>query len=143
MVSLRDGVRRQHRDPHEGDYLLTATLAPRGRRPFPPQGIEDERVGTIWRDGLTVHIPRLTTAAEYGQELILVNRHRRLVDYVLVVHPYAGGAAVPQVISGELDRAGPTRLRVAELTDLWRTEEASATLAVVSFPNMIDAATTS
>lgn len=126
----------------EGDYLLTATLVPRRARPFPPQGVEEERVGTVWRDGATVHVPYLTTAAAYEQDLTIVNRHRRLVDYVLVVHPGPGGVAVPRVIPGKLDRFGPTRLSVSEVTTLRDTDTASGMLAVVSFPNMIDVSTT-
>ena len=104
--------------------------------------MEEERAGTVWRDGLAVHIPRLTTAAAYDQELVIVNRHRRPVDYVLVVIPDAGGTAIPSVIPGELNRFGPTRLRVSDITDLYGTERASGLLAVVSFPNMIDVSTT-
>ena len=126
----------------EGDYLLTATLTSRRDRPFPPQGVEEAHVGAVWRDGTTVNVPRLTTAAAYDQELVIVNRHRRQVDYVLVVQPDKGGVAIPSVIPGKLDRFGPTRLDVSEIITLRGTDAASALLAVVSFPNMIDVSTT-
>ena len=127
----------------EGDYLLTADFVPRRiDRPLPPRSVEDVAVGTVWRDGTTVHVPRLTTASGHFQELIVVNRHRRLVDYVLVVLPDSGGVALPRVIPGKLARYGPTRLPVRELVTLRGADEASAMLAVASFPNMIDVATT-
>ena len=126
----------------EGSYRLSAVLAPRRPRPFPPQGVEDALVGTVWRDGTTVHIPFLSLSAGYDQELIVFNRHRRLVDYVLVMHSDTDEAARPSVASGKLASSGPTRIRVEDIPRDAGVERASATLAIVSFPNMIEVTST-
>ncbi len=126
------------------DYYLTVTLAAADdTRPFPAVGVSDAHTGTISRDGTTVHIPYLTTSDRSAQRLIIVNRHRRQVDYVLIMHPWAGGTADPKVIQGKVAGRGPTALEVADVTTLSGTGGASATLAIVSFPDKIDVATTS
>ncbi len=126
----------------EGDYHVRATLVAKDRtRPFPPLGSEDELLlGSIRHDGISVNVPLLTTDPAYAQDLIVVNRHRRLVDYVLVVNAGADGSASPRVIKGKLRRSGQTRLRLADLTTLTGTDQATALLAIVSLPNMIDVA---
>ena len=86
----------------EADYHVSATLVAKDcRRPFPPLGSEDELpLGSIWHDGISIHVPLLTTDPAYAQDLIIVNRHRRLVDYVLVVNPGEGATATPDRICG-------------------------------------------
>ncbi len=126
----------------EGDYYLTVTLAAADpRRPFLPEGLKLERVGTIWRDGTTVHVPYLTASSRYEQELVIVNRHRRKVDYVLHVHPHGSGKAEPSLIRGRAAGRAPTVIDFSEMTTLSGTQHASATLALVSFPDKLDIAT--
>ena len=123
----------------DGDYYVTVTLAPLNpTQPFPPVGLKLERVGTIWRDGTTVYVPHLTIAPGYEQELVVVNRHRRQVAYVLHVHPHGGGTAEPPFITGRAAGRGPTTLNLSEALTLTGTEHASGTLALVSFPDKLD-----
>ncbi len=127
----------------EADYHVGATFVAKDTaRPFPPRAAEDDelRLGTIWYDGLAINVPLLTTDPAYLQDLIVVNRHRRLVDYTLVVNPGPGGTARPRVLSGELRRSGQTRPGLADLSIVTGTTEATALLAIVSLPNMIDGA---
>ncbi len=127
----------------EGDYYLTVTLAPANpTRPFLPVGLKLERVGTIWRDGTAVYLPSLTVASGYEQELVIVNRHRRKVAYVLHVHPYGGGMAEPSLIAGRAAGRGPTSIDLSGLMTLTGTQHASGTLALVSFPDKLDITTT-
>ncbi|MYE81926.1 MAG: hypothetical protein F4X36_08805 [Gammaproteobacteria bacterium] len=127
----------------DGDYYVTVTLAPLNpTRPFLPVGLKLERVGTIWRDGTAVYLPYLTLAPRYEQELAIVNRHRRQVAYVLHLHPHGGGTAEPPMITGRAAGRGPTTIDLSEIVTLTGTEQASGTLALVSFPDKLDVTTT-
>ena len=127
----------------DGDYYLTVTLAPANpTRLFLPAGLKLERVGTIWRDGTAVYLPYLAIRPGYEQELVIVNRHRRMVAYVLHVHPHDGGAAEPSLVTGRAAGRGPTAVNLSEAVTLSGTGTASGTLALVSFPDKLDIATT-
>ena len=68
--------------PSTGPYTATASYVGISDAAFPPTGTTLS-LGSIERDGTTVHIPYLTTDDRYNQKLVIVNRNTSAVDYTI------------------------------------------------------------
>jgi hypothetical protein len=75
-------------------------------------------LGTITRDGTTVHIPFLTTYEGYNQRLLLRNRSGREVTYTVTFMTEDGTVAMPSSYSGMLSAMSVEMMRVQEFVTL-------------------------
>lgn len=127
----------------EGDYMATVTAAAAAAgRPFPPQGAMDLMIGTIEHDGTTVNIPYLTSHMGYTQRIVITNRNKQDVSYMLTFQTEGDGTADPMYIEGMAMGEMNTVIKVAEHVTFMNPTRASGTLDIVSTPTMVDVATT-
>ena len=79
------------------DYFTATTMY---------EGVDDAKIppmdgmimlGKIERDGITIQLPYLTTAENYNQRLVIVNRNRNAVAYSMEFAPEEGKTATPWV----------------------------------------------
>ena len=60
-----------------------------------PPNAGEHALGSITRDGTTVHIPYLTTFADYNQRIVVSNRGANEADYWITFRPEDGVMATP------------------------------------------------
>ena len=86
----------------EGPYSVETKYAPKSTsHAFAAPG-GTHALGTIERDGTTVHIPFLTTFMEYNQRFVLRNRSGREVTYTVTFATEDGIVATPSSYSGTI-----------------------------------------
>ena len=68
----------------------------------PPQNVVGMNLGSITREGSTVHIPYLTSNRKYNQRVVVVNRSGRAVPYSMTFTTADGTTASPDSRSGML-----------------------------------------
>ncbi len=100
-------------------------------------------IGSIVRDGTTIHIPYVTTFADYAQRLVLVNRGGSDVAYSLTFTPETGVTVAPGAkATGTLKAKSTTIIPATELVTVTGATRTAATVTIVSSTGNIDAATT-
>ena len=110
----------------------------------PPQNVVGMNLGSITREGSTVHIPYLTSNRKYNQRVVVVNRSGRSVPYSMTFTTAEGTTASQESRSGTLP-AGRTVWLVHEDLVRFNVEgsenggHGSAELTVAS--GLIDVAT--
>ena len=92
--------------PETDPYMVTTKYAAGtmvGAAAFAPSGGEYS-LGQITRDGTTVHIPFLTTWADYNQRIVISNRGANPAPYWITFRPEDGVMATPGMYAmGTLD----------------------------------------
>ena len=105
----------------------------------------DQPAGEIKRDGTTVHLPYLTTAPGYAQELLIVNRGARDAELWLDAVASDGTDPASRVSSAApetLAKESTQTLAVTDLVDLGEGgEEGSATLSINAASRNVDVLT--
>ena len=100
-------------------------------------------LGSIGRDGTTVHIPYLTNSDTYNQRLVLRNRGSSAVGYSMTFHAEDGVTAVGGSDSSGMLQPGVTMLslRNDDVVTITGGARTAATLNVVATPTSIGVAT--
>ena len=118
------------------------------------EGVEDAihppmdgsiELGGINRDGITVHLPYLTTSSKFVQRLVIVNRNEHKVAYSVEYTDEAGKTSTPKagMGSGTVEGDVTTIMKVADMVMVdGMPPRTSATLTLESVPGMVDVATT-
>jgi len=99
-------------------------------------------LGTITRDGTTVHIPYLTTYSGYNQRLVLRNRSGREVTYTVTFATEDDIEATPSSVSGTLPAMSVEMMRVQEMVTLAGGARTAATVTSNAAMGMLGVATT-
>ena len=121
----------------EADYVPLANAA------IGPTDLVETQIGRIRRDGTTVQIPHLTTAAEYEQHIVIVNRSSRAADYNFNFTP-ASGVTVQDgaMAEGTVGAFSTLVLEATDVVTLVSGTETAASLNVVGPSGRIDVLTT-
>ena len=104
-------------------------------------GREDQTVtiGSIGRDGTTVHIPYLTTYEGYNQRIVLSNRGSADAMYTIMFRPEMGVTATAMDMAMGTLMAGATMtMRATDLVMLEGGSRTAATINLVANPGNID-----
>lgn len=100
-------------------------------------------IGSIVRDGTTIHVPFVSTFEEYNQRLVLVNRGASDVAYTVTFTPETGVTVAPGAkATGTLKAKSTTILSAKDLVTITGATRTAATVTIVSSTGNIDAATT-
>lgn len=121
----------------EADYvpLLNAAIG--------PTDLAETQIGRIRRDGASVQIPHLTTAAEYEQRIVIVNRSSRTADYNFNFTPASGVTTRDGAMAeGTVGAFSTLVLEAADVVTLVDGTETAASLNVVAPSSRIDVLTT-
>lgn len=125
-----------------GPYSVTTKYAPvTSSHAFAAPGAT-HALGSIGRDGTTVHIPYLTTHTGYNQRLLLRNRSGREVTYTVTFATEDGIEAEPAEVSGTLSMMSVEMMKVQDLVTLTGGTRAAATLTSNAAAGMLGVATT-
>ena len=140
------------------DYFTATTMY---------EGVDDAKIppmdgmimlGKIERDGITVQLPYLTTADNYNQRLVIVNRNRNAVAYSIEFAPEEGKTATPMGMAddevegtcvGQYDECEMPPHGVTTVISVFNIVEiggrgsprTAGTLMLESIPGMVDVAT--
>jgi hypothetical protein len=109
-------------------------------------------LGMIIRDGITVHLPYLTTSARYVQRLVLVNRNENDVAYTIEFANEGETTTDPMTYSGMAAGTGDdddapnamiSTMKISDIVEIMGTPPRTAgTVNLESVPDMVDVATT-
>ena len=126
-----------------GTYSAEVDYAPLANAAFPPADLAETVIGRIRRSGVEVQIPFLTTAPEYEQHVIIVNRSANPVDYTFTFTPFGDDVTVTP--GGMSEGRVPARTQMVMLaTDVVSLAgglEMAASLSVVASAGGIDVMT--
>ena len=138
---------------HEGDdavaipatapYMATTKYAAGTTDAGWPPNPGEHSLGRITRDGTTVHIPFLTTWADYNQRIVVSNRGANEADYWITFRPEEGVTATPNDMyaTGTLDGNSTIVLRAMDVVTLEGRTRTAATFAAEAKSTHIDVAT--
>ena len=108
---------------------------------FAPMGMM-RTLGSITRDGTTVHIPYLTTYDGYNQRIVLSNRGSRDADYIMDFRPEAGVTASDGMYAdGMLPGSSTVTLRAMDVVMLEGGNRTAATIVLEANSSDIDVST--
>ena len=109
---------------------------------WPPKAGEHS-LGRITRDGTTVHIPYLTTWADYNQRIVVSNRGANEAPYWITFRPEEGVTATPNDMyaMGTLDGGSTIVLRAMDVVTLEGRTRTTATFVAEAPSTQIDVAT--
>ena len=124
-----------------GAYTITTSYAALTASAFGPEGAT-HTLGTIVRDGSSVHIPYLSTYEGYRQRLILRNRNNREVTYTLTFVTEMGVTVSPMSITDTLDAGELKTLRVQDMVEITGSTRMAATLSSDAATGTLDVAST-
>ena len=99
-------------------------------------------LGSITRDGITVHIPYFTTYGGYNQRLLLRNRSGREVTYTITFATEEGIVAVPSSHSGTLAALSVETMRIQDIVELIGGKRTAATFTSNAAMGTLGVATT-
>ena len=114
-----------------GAYTVTTKYAKRTASAFGPEGAT-HTLGTIRRDGTTVHIPYLTTHSQYNHRIILRNRSGQSTSYNITFAPEMGATTTAGEAASGMVAAGETK--IVRATNVVTIEGAARTAATVTAP---------
>ena len=108
-----------------------------------PPNAGEYSLGRITRDGTTVHIPYLTTWADYNQRIVVSNRGANSAPYWITFRPEEGVTATPNDMyaMGTLDGGSTIVLRVMDVVTLEGRTRTAATFVAEAPATQIDVAT--
>ena len=128
--------------PETAPYMVTTEYA--GGTPMAgwPADDGEHSLGSITRDGTTVHIPFLTTWADYNQRIVVSNRSANEVPYWITFRPEDGVMATPGMYAmGMLDADSTIVLRAMDVVTLEGRTRTAATFVAEARSAQIDVAT--
>ena len=128
--------------PATAPYIVTTEYdAGTAMAGWPPNDGEHS-LGSITRDGTTVHIPFLTTWADYNQRIVVSNRGANPAPYWITFRPEDGVMATPGMYAtGTLDGNSTMVLRVMDVVTLDGRTRTAATFVAEAKSTQIDVAT--
>ena len=130
----------------EGSYSATTSAKPANANGAAIADKSGQDIGSIVRNGTTVHLAYLTTYEGHNQRLVIVNRGPLMVDYEVqnIVTEMGTTAMVGHMASGEIMPKSSVVIQVRELVsfDDGGTTRASATLTLTAKPSDISVSTT-
>ena len=128
--------------PETDPYMLTTEYAAGTEMAgWPPNGGE-YALGSIIRDGTTVHIPYLTTFADYNQRIVVSNRGANPAPYWITFRTEDGVMATPGMYAtGTLDGNSTIVLRAMDVVTLEGRSRTAATFVAEAQSSQIDVAT--
>ena len=129
--------------PPTDPYIVTTKYA--GGTPMAgwPANDGEHSLGSITRDGTTVHIPYLTTWADYNQRIVISNRGANEADYWITFRPEEGVTATPNDMyaMSTLDGNSTIVLRAMDVVTLEGRSRTAATFVAEAKSTQIDVAT--
>ena len=124
-------------------FLVEADYAPLANAAIGPTDLAETQIGRIRRDGTAVQIPHLTTAAEYEQRIVIVNRFSRAASYNFQFTPASGVTARDGAMAeGTVGAFSTLVLEATDVVTLVDGAETAASLNVVAPSGRIDVLTT-
>ena len=136
---------------HEGDeakaipetaYMVTTKYAVGTEDAGWPPNPGEYSLGRITRDGTTVHIPYLTTWADYNQRIVVSNRGTNPAPYWITFRPEDGVTYTEGMYAtGTLDGGSTIVLRVMDVVTLEGRTRTAATFVAEAQSSQIDVAT--
>ena len=128
--------------PETDPYTVTTKYTPGTTdAEFPPTDREHS-LGQITRDGTTVHIPFLTTWADYNQRIVISNRGANSAPYWITFRPEDGVMATPGMYAtGTLDGNSTMVLRAMDVVTLVGGTRTAVTFVAEAQRSKIDVAT--
>ena len=128
--------------PETAPYMVSTEYA--GGTPDAgwPANDGEHSLGSITRDGTTVHIPYLTTFEDYNQRIVVSNRSANEVPYWITFRPEDGVTATPGMYAmGTLDANSTMVLRARDVVTLEGRSRTAATFVAEARSTQIDVAT--
>ena len=126
-----------------GAFMVEVDYAPLVNAAFGPADLALTEFGRIRRDGTTVQIPYLTTATEYNQRIVIVNRSSRAAGYNFAITAMDGTTvAAGDMASGTIPANTTMVVKASDVVTVTGGTEAATTLNVVSTSAHIDVSTT-
>ena len=128
--------------PETAPYMVTTKYAGGTEMAGWPARAGEHSLGSITRDGTTVHIPYLTTWADYNQRIVVSNRSASEVPYWITFRPEDGVMATPGMYAmGMLDGNSTVVLRAMDVVTLEGRTRTAATFVAEAQSSQIDVAT--
>ena len=129
--------------PATDPYMVTTEYAAGTPMAGWPPNAGEHSLGRITRDGTTVHIPFLTTWADYNQRIVISNRGANEADYWITFRPEEGVTATPNDMyaMGTLDGNSTMVLRAMDVVTLEGRTRTAATFVAEAQSTQIDVAT--
>ena len=128
--------------PETGPYMVTTEYAAGTTDAGWPPNDGEHALGSITRDGTTVHIPYLTTFADYNQRIVISNRSANEAPYWITFRPEDGVMATPGMYAtGTLDGNSTMVLRAMDVVTLVGRSRTAATFVAEAKSTQIDVAT--
>ena len=128
--------------PATDPYMVTTEYTAGTEDAGWPPNAGDHALGSITRDGTTVHIPYLTTFPDYNQRIVVSNRSANEADYWITFRPEDGTTAAPGMDAmGTLDGNSTIVLRAMDVVTLDGRNRTAATFVAEAKATQIDVAT--
>ena len=128
--------------PETDPYMVTTEYAAGTTDAGWPPNDGEHALGSITRDGTTVHIPYLTTFADYNQRIVISNRSANEAPYWITFRPEDGVMATPGMYAtGTLDGNSTMVLRAMDVVTLEGRNRTAATFVAEAKSTQIDVAT--
>ena len=128
--------------PATAPYMVTTAYAAGTEGAGWPPNAGDHALGSITRDGTTVHIPYLTTFGDYNQRIVVSNRGANPAPYWITFRPEDGTTATPGMYAmGTLEANSTMVLRAEHVVTLVGRSRTAATFVAEAKATQIDVAT--
>ena len=129
--------------PATAPYMVTTDYAAGTMDAGWPPNDGEHSLGSITRDGTTVHIPYLTTFADYNQRIVVSNRGANPAPYWITFRPEDGVMATPNDMyaMGTLEGNSTKVLRAMDVVTLEGRSRTAATFVAEAPATQIDVAT--
>ena len=128
--------------PATDPYMVTTEYAEGTMGAGWPPNAGEHALGSITRDGTTVHIPYLTTWADYNQRIVVSNRSANEAPYWITFRPEEGVVATPGMYAtGMLAGNSTMMLRAMDVVTLDGRTRTAATFVAEAQSSQIDVAT--
>lgn len=124
-------------------FVVEADYVPLANAAIGPTDLAETQIGRIRRDGTSVQIPHLTTAAEYEQRIVIVNRSSRAASYNFQFTPASGVTTRDGAMAeGTVGAFSTLVLEATDVVTLVDGTETAASLNVVAPSGRVDVLTT-
>ena len=128
--------------PATAPYMVTTEYAAGTEGAGWPPNAGEHALGSITRDGTTVHIPYLTTFGDYNQRIVVSNRGANPAPYWITFRPEEGTTATPGMYAmGTLEANSTMVLRAENVVTLVGRSRTAATFVAEAKATQIDVAT--
>ena len=128
--------------PAAGPYIVTTAYDAATEGAGWPPSAGEHALGSITRDGTTVHIPYLTTFGDYNQRIVVSNRGANPAPYWITFRPEDGTTATPGMYAmGTLEANSTMVLRAEHVVTLVGRSRTAATFVAEAKATQVDVAT--